>query len=190
MCTLGSMLLFQQNQQAFREFMAEHQPKVFNTAIGILQNHEEAEEITQDVFIEVYRKAHNFKGQSLISTWMYRITVNKCLDLLRSKKRKKRFAFMTALFESQSAEPVTDAGDFVHPGILAENKEKARYLFAVIEQLPDLQKTAFILSETEGLSYREISEVMQTSVSSVESLLFRAKQNLRKMLADYYKKNK
>lgn len=181
------MHLFTANEKAFRDFIKEHQPRVYNTALNILQNTEDAEEITQDVFVEAYNKAHTFKGQSQVSTWLYRITTNKCIDLIRSKKRKKRFAFLTQLFH-ESGEPISDAGDFVHPGVVAENKEKAAVLYKAINQLPETQKVAFLLSETDGLSYGEISEILGTSVSSIESLLFRARKNLRKILADYYKK--
>ena len=160
---------------------------MYNTALNILQNEQDAEEITQDVFVEAYNKAHTFKGESQVSTWLYRITTNKCIDHIRSKKRKKRFALLTQLFHD-SGEPISDASDFVHPGVVAENKEKAAVLYKAIEQLPETQKVAFLLSETGGLNYGEISEILGTSVSSIESLLFRARKNLRKILADYYKK--
>lgn len=182
------MLSFRDNEQAFREFINQHQQRVYNTALNTLQNEQDAEEITQDVFIEAFNKAHTFKGEAQVSTWLYRITLNKCIDHIRSKKRKKRFAFLTQLFHD-SGEPVSDAGDFVHPGVVAENKEKAAYLYKAIDQLPENQKIAFLLSETEGLSYAEISEITGSSVSSVESLLFRARKNLRKILADFYKNN-
>jgi RNA polymerase sigma-70 factor (ECF subfamily) len=183
------MHLFTANEKAFRDFIQEHQPRVYNTALNILRNEQDAEEITQDVFVEAYNKAHTFKGESQVSTWLYRITTNKCIDHLRSKKRKKRFAFLTALFH-ESGEPVSDASDFVHPGIVTENKEKAAILYKAIEQLPETQKVAFLLSETSGLSYGEISEILAVSVSSIESLLFRARKNLRKILAGYYKNEK
>lgn len=181
------MHLFTANEKAFRDFIQEHQPRVYNTALNILQNEQDAEEITQDVFVEAYNKAHTFKGESQVSTWLYRITTNKCIDHIRSKKRKKRFALLTQLFHD-SGEPISDASDFVHPGVVAENKEKAAVLYKAIEQLPETQKVAFLLSETGGLNYGEISEILGTSVSSIESLLFRARKNLRKTLADYYKK--
>ena len=180
------MQLFTASEKEFRDFIKEHQPRVYNTALNILQNAEDAEEITQDVFVEAYNKAHTFKGESQVSTWLYRITTNKCIDHIRSKKRKKRFAFLTELFH-ESGEPISDASDFVHPGILAENKEKAAVLYKAIQQLPETQKVAFLMSETEGLSYGEISEILAVSVSSIESLLFRARKNLRKILADVYK---
>jgi len=160
--------------------------KVYNTAIGYVQNPQDAEEITQDVFVEVFNSAEKFKGGSSISTWIYRITVNKSLDFIRYTKRKKRFAVITSIFNSETGEQKIDTPDFIHPGVEMEMKERSAILFKAIDKLPDTQKTAFILSKLENLSYQEISEVMKTSVSSVESLLFRAKQNLKKYLSGYY----
>ena len=182
------MLNFRDNEQTFRDFIQQHQPRVYNTALNILQNEQDSEEIAQDVFIEAYNKAHTFKGESQVSTWLYRITINKSIDLIRSKKRKKRFAFITELFH-ESGEPISEASDFVHPGVVTENREKAAMLYKAIDQLPETQRIPFLLNETGGLSYAEISEIIGISVSSIESLLFRARKNLRKILGDYYKNN-
>ncbi|MBZ0202522.1 MAG: RNA polymerase sigma factor [Ignavibacteria bacterium] len=163
-----------------------YKDKVFNTAISYVQNAEDAEELTQDVFFEAFRSIEKYKGDSSLSTWIYRITVNKSLDFIRYTKRKKRFAVITNLFNPQTGEQKFDATDFVHPGTELEKKEQSAHLFKALEKLPENQKTAFILSKIEGLSYVEISKVMKLSVSSVESLLFRAKQNLKKNLSRYY----
>ncbi len=163
-----------------------YKDKVFNTAISYVQNAEDAEELTQDVFIEAFRSIEKYKGDSSLSTWIYRITVNKSLDFIRYTKRKKRFAVITNLFNPQTGEQKFDATDFVHPGTELDKKEQSVYLFKALEKLPENQKSAFIFSKIEGLSYAEISEVMKVSISSVESLLFRAKQNLKKNLSRYY----
>jgi len=164
-----------------------HQNLVYNTALGLLQNTADAEDITQEVFIQVFHSVEQFKGESKFSTWLYRITVTKCLDFLRSKKRKKRFAFVQNLFGAESNEPLVEQTSFVHPGVQLENKERAAILFKAIDKLPENQKAAFTLHKVEGLSYQEVAEVLRVSVSSVESLLFRAKNNLQKYLSDYYK---
>jgi len=161
---------------------------VFNTAISFLQNREDAEDITQEVFIEVYHSLEKFKQQSSVSTWIYRITVNKSLDFLRKKSSKKRFGFMTSLFNKESGEINIDAGHFDHPGVLLEKKENARILFAAIELLSENQKTAFILFHVEELSQKEIAEVMNTSPKAVESLIQRAKATLKEKLENLYKK--
>lgn len=159
---------------------------VYNTALGILQSAEDAEDVAQEVFVQVYESIHTFKGESKLSTWLYRITTSKALDHIRRKKRKKRFAFVQQLF-SENNEIIIQPPDFHHPGVVLDNKESAAALFKAIEKLPDNQKTAFVLNKVEGLNYQEISEVMQTTVSSVESLLHRAKTNLRKWLQDVYR---
>jgi len=107
------------------------------------------------------------------------------MDHLRRKKRKKRFAFIQSLFGLNN-EILYEPPDFNHPGIKLDNKETAAILFKAIDKLPANQKIAFTLHKMEGLSYQEVSEVMNASVSSVESLLHRAKNNLKKNLEDYY----
>ncbi|MGZ4054293.1 MAG: RNA polymerase sigma factor [Bacteroidia bacterium] len=179
------VLMQANNLPSFLEIYETYKNKVFNTVISYLQNTEDAEETTQDVFVEIHRSIHSFEGKSSLSTWIYRISINKSLDFIKSKNRKKRFAFMTSLFSTEG-DLQHDAHNFIHPGVILENKEKSAILFKAINNLPGNQKTAFILSKVEGLSYSEIAEVMKTSVSSVESLLFRAKQNLQKELAIFY----
>ncbi|MEO6302159.1 MAG: sigma-70 family RNA polymerase sigma factor, partial [Bacteroidia bacterium] len=162
---------------------------VYNLCLKYLQNIEDAEDVTQEVFVTVHNSLHQFKGESKLSTWIYRIAVTRSLEFIRAKNRKKRFAFFQNIFSNEKGEIRTEAIHFYHPGTQLENKERATILFAAIDQLPENQKTAFILSKLEDLSYLEIAEVMKVSVSSVESLLFRAKQNLQKLLGDYYEKN-
>jgi len=176
--------LRQGEESAFKELVTRFQDKVFNTALGLLQHHIEAEDIAQEVFIQVFRSIQNFKEESLLSTWIYRITVTKSLDHLRSKKRKKRFGFIISIFGDNNL-PVYEPEDFNHPGVLQENKEDAAILFKVIDQLPGNQRTAFVLNKVEGLGYREIAAILNTTESAVDSLLQRAKQNLRKKLNEF-----
>lgn len=176
------------DEQAFKSLVTNYQDLVFNTAVGIVQNSEDAEDVAQEVFIQVYRSIDQFKGDARLSTWIYRITTTKALDHIRSRKRKKRFAFITSLF-GPNDELVHEPVDFQHPGVALDRKEQAALLFQMIAQLPENQKVAFTLHKTEELSYQEIADVMQLSVSAVESLLFRARQNLRKLLEKYYQQN-
>lgn len=174
-------LLREGNEQAFKTLVDTYQDLVFNTALGIVQNAADAEDVAQEVFIKVYRSVQTFKGESKISTWLYRITVSTALDLLRSKKSKKRFSFLQRLFGDNN-EPLLEIPDFYHPGVALDQKENAARLFKAIERLPENQKVAFTLHKLEDLSYQEISDVMHISVSAVESLMHRAKQNLKKNL--------
>lgn len=173
--------------EAFRVLYDEFSSRVYNTALGILQNPEDAEDVTQEVFIQVHRSIENFKCDSNIFTWIYRITINKAFEFTRSKKRKKRFAIVKSIFsgDGETEEPV----DFIHPGIISENKERGKIIFKAIDKLSKKQKSVFILNKIEGLSYKEISEVMKLSLSSVESLIFRAKENLKKKLYNFYTEN-
>jgi RNA polymerase sigma-70 factor, ECF subfamily len=177
--------LKQGDESAFKKIVETWQNMVYNTAIGILQNAEDAEDVAQEVFVQVYESIKGFKAESKLSTWLYRITVSKSLDHLRKKKRKKRFAFVQSIFGANN-EMVVDKPDFHHPGVTLDNKERAAVLFEAIAQLPPNQKIAFTLNKLEGLSYQEISDVMNTSISSVESLIHRAKNNLRKLLTKHY----
>ncbi|HEV7783153.1 MAG TPA: RNA polymerase sigma factor [Chitinophagaceae bacterium] len=173
--------LRQGDERAFNYLVTTYQDRVYNTAIGIVQNAEDAEDVAQEVFIQVYRSIDGFKGESKLSTWLYRIATTRSLDLLRSRKSKKRFGFMQRLF-GDGNEPIHEIPDFNHPGVAMDRKENAAKLFKAIAQLPENQKTAFTLHKLEDLSYQEVSEVMQTSVPAVESLMHRAKQNLKKIL--------
>ena len=180
--------LKQGDESAFKKIVETWQDMVYNTAIGILQNAEDAEDVAQEVFVQVYESIKGFKAESKLSTWLYRITVSKSLDHLRKKKRKKRFAYIQSIFGANN-EMVVDKPDFNHPGVTLDNKERATVLFEAIAQLPENQKIAFTLNKLEGLSYQEISEVMNTSISSVESLIHRAKNNLKKLLTKHYEGN-
>lgn len=168
--------------KALESLFLIYKDRVFNTAISYIQNIQDAEELTQDVFVEVFSSAGKFKGDSALATWIYRITINKCLDKIKYQKRRKRFAVLTSIFKPDSPELAIDTPDFIHPGIEIELKERSQLLFKTLNELPENQKTAFILSKIELLSQKEISEIMKTSVSSVESLIFRAKQNLKNIL--------
>ena len=175
------------NDKAFKVLFDSYKSMVYNTASGFLTNESDAEDITQEVFLQIYRSIAHFKEESKLSTWIYRITITKCLDLLRKRKTKKRFAFITDIFDKENNKDKDLFVNYEHPGILEENKELSKILFKQIDKLPENQRIAFVMSKVELLSYKEISEVMQTSVSSVESLIFRAKTNLKKRLEKYYK---
>ncbi|MBI1343493.1 MAG: sigma-70 family RNA polymerase sigma factor [Terrimonas sp.] len=177
------------DEAAFKLIVEQWKDMVYNTSLGIVQNETEAEDITQDVFIRVFESISSFKGESKFSTWLYRIAVTKSLELLRSKKRKKRFAFLQPLLGNETADSLQPA-DFQHPGVALDNKERSVQLFKAIDKLPDNQKAAFILHKLEGISYKEVSEILGTTVPAVESLMNRAKNNLRKHLEEFYRSNR
>lgn len=176
--------LLVKKEDAYRFIIDSYGDRVHNTILSIIQNKEDAEDLTQEVFVEVFNSISKFKGESQLYTWVYRIATTKALDLQRKRKAKKRFAFIISIFSNEDEE--MQISDFVHPGIIIENEERSKILFNAMNKLSENQKIAFTLSQIENLSYKEIAEVMKVSVSSVESLIFRAKANLKKLLKDFY----
>lgn len=181
--------LQQKSETAFRTLVDQYKDRMYNTCLGLLQNPEEAEEAAQDVFIEVYKSIGKFRGDAKLSTWMYRIATTKSLERIRKQKTQKRFAFFQSLTGGDKDYETTSHATFEHPGVLLEHKEQAQTLFSTIKTLPENQRIVFTLNKVEGLPYQEIAEVLGTSVSSVESLMFRARKSLQQKLKTYYEKN-
>ncbi len=178
------------SEQAFSVLVQTYQNMVFNTVLGIVQQFEEAEDLAQEVFIQVYQSINGFRGESKLSTWIYRISITKSLDFERSKKAKKRFALLKNMIGIGEQEENTVV-EFHHPGIALDKKEEAIVLFKAIKKLPENQRVAFVLIKTEGLTYNTVAQILNVSEKAVEGLMHRAKENLRKFLADYYSdKNK
>lgn len=175
-------------EEAFKELFTLFSDRIYNTALSVLQHQEDAEDITQEVFVEVYRSIKNFRNDSTLATWIYKVTVSKCTDHLKKSKAKKRFAFLSSLFGDDN-DLQHDKPHFDHPGVLMEHKEHSKVLFYALQKLPEKQQLAYTLAKIEGLSYAEVATSMGTSVASVESLLFRSNENLRRLLSTYYNKN-
>ncbi len=163
------------DQKAFKELFDEHSPKVFNLCLRILRSKEWAEDITQDVFIEVHSSIKNFKSRSSLGTWIYRIAMNKSLNF---EKRQKRMLVMSKI-GIVNKENIFEKEAF--PGGNEEEKEKERWLFSKIEGLPKNQRMALTLSKLRGLKQEEVANILGTSISSVESLVFRAKKRIQEM---------
>ena len=179
------LLLQRGDESAFKQLVDEYQDMVYNTALGIVQNADDADDITQEVFIQVFRSVSSFKGDSKLSTWLYRITLSKALDHEKRKKRKKRFGFVQSLF-GDDTEVNSKESQFEHPGVRLENKEKAGQLFEALKLLPEKQRIAFTLHKLEGQRNDQVAEIMNTTVYAVEALMSRAKTNLRKELQKIY----
>ncbi|RYD78103.1 MAG: RNA polymerase sigma factor [Sphingobacteriales bacterium] len=159
------------------------QGMVYNAALSIVQNETDAEDVTQEVFIDVYEHLNDFRQEAQLNTWIYRITINKALDFERRRKRQKNGGLLKRIFSvREEEEPVS----FDHPGASLDNKEKAAILFKALKKLPENQQVAFTLHKIEGLPYKEVAEIMETSLYAVESLMGRAKTNLKKILEQYY----
>ncbi len=176
-------------ERGFHLLVDAYSGMVFNTCLHLLRNREDAEDLTQEVFTSLYTSLETFEGNSKLSTWIYAIALNKSKEFLRHKTRKKRFGFHTTLEKEESHIVPLAIIEFEHPGVQLEDKEQAAVLFAAIDQLAEKQKMAFIFHKIEGRSYQEIAELLEVTVPSVESLMFRAKQRLQKILRNYYEEN-
>ena len=180
----------QNNMEAFRLVYEQHHFMVYHIAYQYIQNQEDAEEITQDVFVQVHQSLAKFEGKSSLKTWIYRISINKSLDYIKHKNSKKRWFIFGLKSDNEQELKQIESHDYTD--LMVENEEKSQLLYTQINALPANQKTAFILSKHEELPHREIAEIMELSVSSVESLVFRAKKTLQQKLAekfDEYHKN-
>ncbi|MEI9945046.1 MAG: sigma-70 family RNA polymerase sigma factor [Chitinophagaceae bacterium] len=118
------MLNFRGDAAAFRNFIDEHKQRVFNLILKRVQHLQDAEEITQDVFVDVYRNSASFRGDAAISTWLYRIAMNKCIDHLRKKTGRNKWS-ITSFFNDKEKE--AEAGDFIIPALSLRTKKKRRY---------------------------------------------------------------
>ncbi len=159
----------------FNEMYNQFGKMVYNVSLNYLQNLEEAEEATQDIFVKIHRKIEGFREQSSLKTWIYRITINHCMDVIKSKKRRIR-----VLFSRQNKEE--DRIEFNHPGVILEQKQAVSEILNQLNQLPPKQKGALLLKVIDGLSQKEIAEVLDLSEKAVESLLSRARVNMKKQL--------
>lgn len=170
------------DRAAFRDIYHRHSTLVYNLALHYLRDADEAEDAVQEVFVKVHAHLHEHDpSASALQTWIYRITVNHCLDVIKAKRTKKRFAFVVSLFRPDEKGELPDASHNDHPGALMEDAEAVRSLFTLIDRLPLNQRTALILTKIEGRSQQETAEIMQSSVKAVDSLVQRARSALSEM---------
>jgi RNA polymerase sigma factor (sigma-70 family) len=168
---------------AMRELILKYQELVLNTCFKVLRSREDAEDIAQEVFIETYRSAAGLRQEEDISYWLYRISLNKSINHLKKSQNIlfRSLLQIEALFgrdeaESGAGTPFSDD----HPGEALESSERREMLARAVASLPPMQQKAFILHHYEDMPYKEVSRVLNLSLPSVESLLFRARANLKK----------
>jgi len=171
--------LIEKDDQAFRILIDRHQNHIYKVCMGFLHDKEEAEDITQDVFLEVFKSIQIFKQNSSLSTWLYRIAVNKSLNHLKRQKVKQIYLNFQEIIGIK-----TNA--YNNSQNILEQKEQKSHLTKALDSLPENQRIAFTLAKYDELSYEEIASIMNVSLSSVESLIFRARTNLKKKLLKYY----
>lgn len=173
--------LQQGDEAAFRTLVARFQGRVYSTAFSLLRSAEEAEDVAQEVFVEVYQTVARFRGEAALSTWLYRLATSRALQHRRRLQARKRFAFFTSLL-GFTEEVLPEPPDHAHPQALLEGAQQLQLLQLHIGRLPAQQQVAFTLRYEQELSYEELAAVLDTSVAAVESLLYRARHTLRQHL--------
>ena len=169
---------------SFHQLYELHKDDVFRLALRFVNSAEDAEDIVQEVFVSVYFGLEKFDRKSKISTWIYRITVNKCLDHLKARRRKKRWGKVISLFGRAEEEQVVGNSAVSADSDMLE-RELDDWVMQAIAGLPDNQQTAIVLARLEGRPQAEVAEIMGLSVKAVESLLQRAKKTLAENISEY-----
>jgi RNA polymerase sigma-70 factor (ECF subfamily) len=168
--------LIRGDENSFRYMVNQHRQTVVNVCFRIMLNTEDAEDIAQEVFVEVFFSIKKFRGSSKLSTWIHRIAVSKCLDEIKKRSRKKRIAMFGKTTGLDEIVHWLSGNDYADAHII--HSEEMEKLNIALNKLPENQRIALALSKIEGLSNTEISQILEKSVSSIDSMVFRAKQNL------------
>jgi len=172
------MLRFQQgDERCFEELVAKHTRGVLNLVYRYLGDASRAEDVSQDIFVKVYRARMKYEPKAKFSTWLYRIAVNHCLNEIRARKSQPSLAApINDLLEEPEGE---------NPDARMSRSELQQAVKAAIDALPENQRMAVILARYEDMSYDEIADTMGMSLEAVKSVLFRAKENLKQALSKY-----
>ncbi len=183
--------ILQGNRDIYRELVEKYQPMIFRTCMGFLHHKEEAEDLTQEVFIQAYQALPTFKGNASFSTWIYRIAVYASLNKIRKTSKNsflQRFESFLGGEKSKTFElPIPENEN---PETILIMDEHRAWVQKALDSLPENQRTAIVLSKYDDLPQKEIAAIMDTTEGAVEALIQRAKANLRDKLSSFSKKVK
>lgn len=171
--------------QAFAELVRKYEKLVYNLSYQASGNADDAFDISQEVFIKVYRSLDKFRGDCRFFTWLYRITMNTVKDYIRSQKRKKTVSLSEYDEEEDGPSATRDIPDETteaDPEEMTEIKEKRRLVRQAIAQLSEDHRTILTLRDMEGYSYEEIAEMLELEIGTVKSRLNRARQAVKEYL--------
>lgn len=162
---------------AFNELLAIHEKKMYAVCLRMCGNHEDAQDCLQEAMLRVYSAISGFKGQSSFSTWLYRVTMNTCLDELRRRKAKPTTSLDTLLDSGWS--PSDDYDTPEHHAIQRENNSEIQ---KTIRELPDDMRSVIVLRDIQGFSYEEIADMLETNVGTIKSRISRGRKKLREKI--------
>jgi RNA polymerase sigma-70 factor, ECF subfamily len=174
------------DKSAFNELVMLYGNIVLNTCYRFLLDKADAEDVSQEVFIEIFQSIKTFRGNSKLSTWIYRIAVSKCLDEIKKRNRKKRIISLGKILHLDEVADWIAGGPSPDKNI--QEKEKMEEIMQALNSLPDNQRVAFSLSKIDGYTNTEIADMMNTTVEAVESLVSRAKKKVSAELESILKK--
>jgi RNA polymerase sigma-70 factor (ECF subfamily) len=171
---------------SFEEILHRYETKVFNLAIRFTRNQEDAEEVLQDVFSTLYRKADSFQGKSAFSSWLYRITVNAAFMKLRKRKQNQTISLEDLTPSAQNNCLEREVLCTPRVETISSNQELRDILQTAISKLPTQYRAVFLLRDVDGLSNQEVGEILELSIPAVKSRLHRSRLMLRKRLQRFY----
>ncbi|MCX8092667.1 MAG: sigma-70 family RNA polymerase sigma factor [Candidatus Goldbacteria bacterium] len=172
-------------KEYFREIINKYKNLIYNHSRNFLRNAQEAEDVTQEIFINIFNNLNRFRGDSKLSTWIYRITVNTCKNKLKQMKRLKANIIEEIDDDNDETRKIIEdirENEEKEPDNIFKQKNLRSAIYKNMKTLSDEQRTVIILRDINGLSYEEIAKIMKISVSAVKSKLFRARENLRQKL--------
>jgi RNA polymerase sigma-70 factor (ECF subfamily) len=169
------------HKEAYGDLIRQYHKKVMGYCLSMLNNHTEAEEAAQDIFVKAYQSLDKFKGNSSFSTWLYRITTNHCLDILRKRNRRKTVS-LDALVE-QSGDRIN--GMFASDENAAAGVENRQMAHKILSTLPEDYRAILTLREAQGLEYQEIADTLECSLDAVKGRLARARKQLQENLKTF-----
>lgn len=171
--------------EAYGELVGRYQDKVFTVVYGQIGAREDALDLTQEVFIKAHSAIRRFREDAVFYTWLYRIAVNACIDYLRRRKRTQEpFSLDGEVLAECGYEPV-DESPFTNPERMLENKELRAHLRRAIESLSEPLRVAVLMHDVEGLSQKEIADLLRCPLGTVKSRIQRGRMELRQKLAPF-----
>lgn len=171
---------------AYRGLVEKYQGRVYAMVYGMLRNREDGRDITQEAFVKAYRNLQSFRMDSSFYTWLYRIAMNLAIDHTRKRKRHATTGFDEAIAARDEDGDIAQVHHEDSPSKVLERKQLYDQIMDAMEKLPEDQRQVILLRELEGLSYKEIADVMEIPEGTVMSRLFYARKKLQKMLSAHH----
>ncbi len=171
------------DQDAFEQLVRDNEKRIYNLALRMVGSPEDALDLSQEAFLNAWKGLASFQGNSSFSTWLYRLASNTCLDFLRTRKRRQEIVGAPLSLDDAEAAPAPADSRF-QPDLQLERREREQALRRALDALPPHHRQVLVLRELSGLSYQELSDVLQLDMGTVKSRLTRARVSLRKILCD------